>query len=130
MSRDAARVKSIFLAAVERYPADQWPAYLDGACDGDVELRSRVEELLAVHRGRRTLPPPEPSPPFEAAGRPAEGPEDSVGPYRLREILGEGGMGVVYVAEQTDPVRRKVALKVVKPGMDSKQVVARFEAEP
>jgi serine/threonine protein kinase len=130
MARDAARIKSIFLAAVERHPADQWPAYLDGACGGDAELRGRVEELLLVHHSQRTLPPPEPTSPCEAAGQPAaEGPGDSVGPFRLRELLGEGGMGVVYVAEQTEPVRRKVALKVIKPGMDTRQVIARFEAE-
>ena len=60
---------------------------------------------------------------------PTERPGATIGPYKLRELIGEGGMGVVYVAEQTQPVRRKVALKVIKPGMDTKQVVARFEAE-
>jgi serine/threonine-protein kinase len=61
--------------------------------------------------------------------QPVEGPGTSIGPYKLREQIGEGGMGVVYVAEQTQPVRRKVALKIIKPGMDTKQVIARFEAE-
>ena len=60
---------------------------------------------------------------------PTEGPGTVIGPYKLLEQIGEGGMGVVYVAEQTQPVRRKVALKIIKPGMDTKQVIARFEAE-
>src|SRR5207247_9797339 len=58
----------------------------------------------------------------------SEGPGTVVGPYKLLEQIGEGGMGVVFMAEQTHPVRRKVALKLIKPGMDSKQVIARFEA--
>ena len=58
-----------------------------------------------------------------------EGPGSVIGPYRLLQRIGEGGMGVVYLAEQTIPIRRKVALKIIKPGMDSRQVIARFEAE-
>jgi serine/threonine protein kinase/tetratricopeptide (TPR) repeat protein len=130
MVHDAARVKSIFLAAVERYSAGQWPAYLDGACGEDAELRERVECLLGAHGGQKSLHLPAPSLPDETAARPAvERPGEMVGPYKLTEQLGEGGMGVVYVAEQTRPVRRKVALKIIKPGMDTKQVIARFEAE-
>jgi serine/threonine protein kinase/tetratricopeptide (TPR) repeat protein len=130
MVRDAARVKSIFLAAVERYPAEQWPAYLDGACGEDAELRERVEQLLGAHGGQKHIDFPAPPRPGETVARPAvERPGDRVNPYKLMEQIGEGGMGVVYVAEQTQPVRRKVALKVIKPGMDSRQVVARFEAE-
>src|SRR5262249_21362235 len=60
----------------------------------------------------------------------AEGPGTRVGPYKLLQQIGEGGMGVVYMAEQEQPVRRKVALKIIKPGMDSHQVAARFEPEP
>src|SRR5262249_3304339 len=63
------------------------------------------------------------------AARSAEGPGTVIGPYKLLEAIGEGGMGTVYVAEQTLPVRRRVALKLIKPGMDTRQVVARFEAE-
>src|SRR5207247_8302740 len=59
----------------------------------------------------------------------AERPGSTIGPYKLLQQIGEGGMGVVYMAEQTEPVRRKVALKIIKPGMDSAQVIARFEAE-
>jgi serine/threonine protein kinase/tetratricopeptide (TPR) repeat protein len=130
MVSDAVRVKAIFLAAVERYPADQWPAYLDGACGEDAELRERVERLLGAHGGQKSLHIPAPSQPGEAAERPAvERPGEMVGPYKLLEEIGEGGMGTVFLAEQARPVRREVALKVIKVGMDTRQVVARFEAE-
>jgi serine/threonine protein kinase len=130
MVRDAARVKSIFLAAVERYPAEQWPVYLDGACGEDNELRDRVRRLLDAHGDQKSLHIPSPSEPDMTVDRPTvERPGDAIGPYKLMEQIGEGGMGVVYVAEQNEPVRRRVALKVIKPGMDSRQVVARFEAE-
>ena len=62
-------------------------------------------------------------------GRFAEGPGTVIGPYKLLQQIGEGGMGLVYMAEQTEPVRRRVALKIIKPGMDTRQVIARFEAE-
>ena len=82
--------------------------------------------------GRRLPRDPRPAPTADApADEPARSrsPARSIGPYKLLEQIGEGGMGVVYMAEQTQPVRRKVALKVIKPGMDTKQVIARFEAE-
>jgi serine/threonine-protein kinase len=130
MVSDAAKAKSIFLAAIERYPAEQWPAYLDGSCGGDSELRDRVQRLLEAHGDQKSLHIPSPSRAEVTVDRPnAEHPDDAIGPYELREQIGEGGMGVVYVAEQTQPVRRRVALKIIKPGMDSRQVVARFEAE-
>ncbi|MFO0909384.1 MAG: serine/threonine-protein kinase, partial [Isosphaeraceae bacterium] len=130
MVPDAARVKSIFLAAVERHPAELWSAYLDGACGHDAELRERVERLLAAHREQPSLHvPPAPRPDETAIRTGGERPGDSVGPYRLLEQIGEGGMGTVYMAEQVEPVRRRVALKIIKPGMDTKQVVARFELE-
>src|SRR5437016_2021050 len=112
------QVKAIFLAALEERPPDQWPAYLDAACAEDAALRQRVEALLRAHQ--------------EAAGvgEPARpGGARVIGPYKLLQEIGAGGMGTVFMAEQTHPMQRKVALKVVKPGMDSAQVVARFEAE-
>jgi serine/threonine protein kinase/Flp pilus assembly protein TadD len=130
MVNDTGRVKSIFLAALERYPAEQWPAYLDGACGEDSDLRDRVQRLLEAHGDQKSLHIPTPSQGELTVDRPAvERPGDAIGPYKLMEQIGEGGMGIVYVAEQNQPVRRRVALKVVKPGMDSRQVVARFEAE-
>jgi WD40 repeat protein/serine/threonine protein kinase len=122
--------RSIFLAVLEIEDRAARSAYLDRACAGDPALRSQVERLLQAHQ--------EPGPFME---RPApalvttvdepltERPGTVIGPYKLREQLGEGGMGLVFVAEQQQPVRRKVALKVIKPGMDSQQVIARFEAE-
>src|SRR5262249_42429836 len=123
-------------------PAEDRPAFLDGACAGDPELRRRLDQLLLAHDCPDSLPttPPEPgmtrdpavlenvgSAPGEAAA--AEGPGARVGPDKLVEPMGEGGMGSVWLAQQTEPVRRLVALKLIKPGMDSGQVIARFEAE-
>ncbi|WP_165067749.1 protein kinase domain-containing protein [Paludisphaera rhizosphaerae] len=104
-------------------------AYLADACAGDAALRRRVGRLLRVHEQDGSfLAEPVCAARLErsAAG---EGPGDLIGPYRLVEPIGEGGMGVVYSAEQSDPIRRLVALKVVKPGMDTRQVIARFEIE-
>jgi serine/threonine-protein kinase len=132
MITDAEKVRSIFLAAIEKYSSEQWPVYLDGACGADRELRIRVEQLLKAHDDLGSIhihihPTPDPDATLDRP--PAEGPGSVIGPYKLREQIGEGGMGVVYVAEQTQPVRRKVALKIIKPGMDTRQVIARFEAE-
>src|SRR5947209_1529811 len=129
MVHDVARVKSIFLAAVERFAAEQWPAYLDEACGEDAALRERVEELLGAHGGQKSLDVPAPSQPGATLDHPSERVGTMVGRYKLLEQVGEGGMGVVFVAEQTEPIRRRVALKVIKPGMDTRQVIARFEAE-
>src|SRR4051812_21321803 len=108
---------------------DARAAYLDQVCSGQPALRGRVEELLrACEREDSFLEAPA-CPLTEALHTAAERPGMSIGPYKLMEQIGEGGMGVVYVAEQIVPVRRRVALKVIKPGMDSRQVVARFEAE-
>src|SRR5205085_4326798 len=86
--------------------------------------------LVAAHfRAGAFLDDPAPELAATVDQAPAEGPGSVVGPYRLMEEIGEGGMGVVYVAEQTHPVRRRVALKLIKPGMDTREVVARFEVE-
>src|SRR5262249_55612357 len=131
-------------AAREKADPAERAAYLDEACAGDPDLRRRVEALLKAHpaRGDVLEPPaagatadhPSADPPRPTADQPktrplTEGPGTKIGPYKLLQPIGEGGMGVVFMAEQERPVRRRVALKVIKPGMDSAQVVARFEAE-
>ena len=106
-------------------------AYLDQICAGDQALRERVEALLEVHEQEQQFlksTPDEPAPTVDQSPL-TERPGSTIGRYRLMEQVGEGGMGVVFVAEQERPVRRKVALKIIKPGMDTKEVVARFEAE-
>jgi tRNA A-37 threonylcarbamoyl transferase component Bud32 len=139
--------RDIVVAALERDDPTERDAYLAQACGGDADLRLRVEHLLRLHADAggfleqpavapgETLDPPgepkqvdlertrdEPSPHGEGLGA-------SIGPYKLIQKLGEGGMGVVWVAEQHEPVKRRVALKVIKPGMDSARVLRRFEAE-
>jgi serine/threonine protein kinase/Flp pilus assembly protein TadD len=123
--------RDIFMVALEREaPADR-RTYVAEACQGDEGLRQGVEALLAAHeRAGSFLASPAVGAPALVDGPPVrEGPGTVIGPYKLLEQIGEGGFGVVYMAEQHQPVRRKVALKVVKPGMDTRQVVARFEVE-
>ncbi len=123
--------EQIFVEAVERQsPADRI-AYLDRACEGDPELRARIEDLIRAHEQAGTFLDGPLFDPRAMVDHPTtvEGPGMRIGPYTLLEAIGEGGMGTVFMAEQTQPVRRKVALKIIKPGMDTKQVVARFEAE-
>src|SRR5262245_27706156 len=124
--------RSIFFEAVENHPPEGWNEFLDSASGGDVHLYRRATRLLDVH-GRLhgfMARPAARTPPPRMAGEPAgDHAGQTIGRYRLLEQIGEGGMGVVYVAEQTRPVRRRVALKIIKPGMDSRQVIARFEAE-
>jgi non-specific serine/threonine protein kinase/serine/threonine-protein kinase len=124
-------IDEIYFAAVECEDPAARAAYLAEACGTDTELRRQVERLLEARAERGSfLEAPALGPTIEhGAGPIAEGPGTVIGPYKLREQIGEGGMGVVYVAEQHQPVRRKVALKIIKPGMDTKQVIARFEAE-
>jgi WD40 repeat protein/serine/threonine protein kinase len=127
-------IESVFAAALEFASPDERAAYLGQVCAGDLSLRERVEALLRAHdRSNHFLD--------RSAARPAalqeigddvafyECPGTCVGPYKLLEQIGEGGFGVVFMSEQQQPVRRQVALKVIRPGMDTKQVVARFEAE-
>jgi serine/threonine protein kinase/WD40 repeat protein len=121
--------RSIFLAAVGRAP-DEWPALLDGACAGNTELRARVDRLLHAHQALGSIHAGAANAPALTTDEPCgECPGTLIGPYKLLEKIGEGGFGVVFMAGQSQPVRRKVALKVLKPGMDTRQVVARFEAE-
>jgi serine/threonine protein kinase len=120
----------IFEVAV-RLPADQRAAYLDQACGDNPALRHEVESLLQAHDAPGSLLAGVSAGPGRTVDdQPlAEGPGTRIGPYKLLQQIGEGGMGVVYMAEQEHPVRRRVAFKIIKPGMDSKQVIARFEAE-
>jgi WD40 repeat protein/serine/threonine protein kinase len=121
---------SIFLEALQKpAPADR-AAYLDEACAGDAELRRSVEMLLKAHAKAGDFLSKTPADVGPTIDHPlAERPGTVIGPYKLLQQIGEGGMGTVFMAEQTHPVHRKVALKVIKPGMDSRQVIARFEAE-
>src|SRR6516164_2489283 len=123
------QARSVFLAALER-PPDQWPEFLDKVCGANAELRARIEQLLHAHQAMGSIHGGErASPAATIDDRITERPGAVIGRYKLMEQIGEGGMGLVFVAEQQEPVRRKVALKVIKPGMDTRQVIARFEAE-
>jgi eukaryotic-like serine/threonine-protein kinase len=134
MSLPESREDWIVRETRKRPPAER-AAFLDGACAGDLTLRERLERLLAAPEQPETLLATQaeatrPTMKVAFADEPAdEAVGQSIGRYKVLEKIGEGGCGVVYVAEQTEPVRRRVALKVIKLGMDTKQVVARFEAE-
>ncbi len=130
MSATSPDVKSIFGRALEiESPADR-SAFLNEACAADPSLRAEVEDLLHAMAGAGDfMRRPAAATPTTPHAPILEGPGSRIGPYKLLQQIGEGGMGVVYMAEQEHPVRRKVALKIIKPGMDSAQVVARFEAE-
>jgi serine/threonine protein kinase len=136
-------LESIFAQALETTDPAERRAYLDRVCGTDADLRQRVERLLQAHDNAGHPPsapgdidpdatagtPIEPSGPMPEARPSGEGPGARIGPYKLLQEIGQGGMGAVYMAEQDKPVRRRVALKIIKPGMDTRQVVARFEAE-
>jgi eukaryotic-like serine/threonine-protein kinase len=130
MSADFDKLRDIFLAALDQAP-EQRDAYLDQTCAGDEELRRNVAVMLkaqAVGEGPldRAAVRDEQTGAYEQV---SETPGAVIGSYKLLEQIGEGGFGVVYMAAQTAPIRRKVALKLIKPGMDTRQVIARFEAE-
>ncbi len=116
----------IFGDAIE-LPVEERAAFLDRECAGDLALRARVSSLLAAHEAAEDFLQRTPAerPPALAEEKPG----DVIGHYTLLRKIGEGGCGVVYLAEQSEPVRRRVALKVIKLGMDTRQVIARFEAE-
>jgi eukaryotic-like serine/threonine-protein kinase len=129
---DPARAEAVFTAAVAKATPGERAAYLDGACHDNPGLRARVEALLRSHEQAGSflgLPTGEAAATLEQIPFVAERPGGVIGRYKLLQVIGEGGFGVVYMAEQESPVRRKVALKVIKLGMDTGQVVARFEAE-
>ena len=125
-NRDKA-AKEIFASALELEDADRRAGYLIEACGADPDLRREVESLLKAYRKAGAfLQPKQDLPAAEAV---SEGPGTVIGHYRLVRQIGEGGFGIVYEAEQLEPVQRQVALKVIKLGMDTKEVIARFEAE-
>jgi WD40 repeat protein/serine/threonine protein kinase len=122
--------EAIFKAARQAPAGDARRAYLDQACGEDRALRDRVLALLRVDEDEGSFLVAPAFDPAATTDRPGEDSSGTViGPYRLMEQIGEGGFGLVFVAEQAEPVRRRVALKVIKPGMDTREVVARFEAE-
>src|SRR5271157_1711848 len=127
--------ETLFAAALQCATPAGRAAYLEGACAGQPELRRRLDELLAAHEqgGDRLQPDTVPAAKAQSTLRldlpPEEPPGARIGRYKLLQKIGEGGCGVVYMAEQEQPVRRRVALKVIRPGMDTNDVIARFEAE-
>jgi eukaryotic-like serine/threonine-protein kinase len=128
MASSDVRLKNLFNEAAQLPPSGR-EAFLWSRCAGDPQRRERLEALLAAHdkAGDYLAQPTVGS--LTERGLGAEAPGTNVGPYTLLELIGEGGFGFVYLAEQQHPIRRQVALKVIKPGMDSRQVIARFEQE-
>src|SRR5262249_930429 len=114
---------------LERNSAEELQRHLHEACGSDPEVRARVEALLRAHRevGNFLGGPPATNPTVDEPMTEKQG--TVIGPYKLIEPIGEGAMGTAWMAQQTEPVKRLVAVKLIKAGMDSKQVIARFEAE-
>jgi serine/threonine protein kinase len=128
--------RDIFIVALQKEDPAQRRAYLDEVCAHRPELRKQVENLLQLHQGagsflEKPVAESAATGPFQDAAVRAshETPGAVIGPYKLIEQIGEGGMGAVWMAQQTEPVKRPVAVKLIKAGMDSRQVIARFEAE-
>src|SRR5262245_45200640 len=135
--------ENVFFAALAKADPAERAAYLNEACGTDVDLRRQVDRLLAAHPQVGSFlkddgaSHPSPRKEVEPAGAVGATVDELIretagtiiGPYRLLEQIGEGGMGTVWMAEQKDPIQRRVAVKVIKSGMDSRQVLARFEAE-
>ena len=122
-------IETVFLSALEKGSAEERAAYLDRACQGDPQLRQEVDRLLNAHPqvGSFLQSPLLAGTAENLPNR--EGPGAIIGPYKLLQKIGEGGMGTVYMAQQEEPIRRLVAVKIIKPGLDSAEVLARFEAE-
>ena len=135
MNARSHREEELFEEALSKRSDVERAAFLDGACRDDPQLRARMEALLEGHlKAEGFLENPPVHTTGEAGGATVvvpvtEKPGDRIGRYKLLQQIGEGGCGVVYMAEQEEPVRRRVALKVIKLGMDTKNVIARFEAE-
>jgi tetratricopeptide (TPR) repeat protein len=135
MADQPSRENQIFNTALRFATRGERSAYLEGACAGDAALLQRVEALLQAHEHAGKFLTPDVTikstelPDLPSVEPLTEKPGDRIGRYKLLQEIGEGGCGTVYMAEQEEPVRRRVALKVIKLGMDTKQVIARFEAE-
>jgi eukaryotic-like serine/threonine-protein kinase len=143
MPLDLEKARELFLHAVGHLPPERWEDYVAERCGGDADLKRQVSHLLQVHREAGSfLESPAVAlgdmgddqtsaelPTGEARGSPVAQTGSIIGPYKLLQPIGEGDMGTVYIAEQTQPVRRTVALKLIKAGMDSRQILARFGAE-
>src|SRR5437867_10989006 len=125
--------ETIFNAAKRLLDPQQRAIYLKWTCGSNAALRERIERLLNAEKEADQFLADNPVKlefmPPQTVGRTEEGPGTMIGVYKLLQKIGEGGCGVVYMAEQEEPIRRRVALKVIKLGMDTKQVIARFEAE-
>src|SRR5262245_7693999 len=124
---DFQRVENVFQAAAE-LPFAERAAVLERECGGDPDLRRQVEALLLAHDDSGELPAAERAP-FGAYAPAIEPGQVLTGRYKLREKLGQGGMGAVFVADQTEPVQRRVALKIIRAGLDTRHLLARFEQE-
>ena len=133
--KPTSREQAVFTEALRRATPEARAVYLDGACGTDAALRGRVDALLRASESAGDFLEQPPTGLAASDGSTliltglSEKPGDKIGHYKLLQQIGEGGCGVVYMAEQEEPVRRRVALKVIKLGMDTKSVIARFEAE-
>ena len=130
MVNEGTNEEAIFDAAIQLKKGPEREAYLAQACGEDSKLRADVEALLQAHEAKSLIDEPIFDIDVTLDASPSiEGPGTKIGRYELLELIGEGGMGLVYLAGQKTPVKRQVALKIIKPGMDSRQIIARFEAE-
>src|SRR3954471_10601999 len=130
--RNPSPLESIFFAALEKRGTADRLVFLEQACAGSYELRAKVDRMLEVEADLGTfleVPAAVSIAPLRNESPIPEKPGTIVGPYKILQQIGEGGMGVLFMAEQLHPIRRTVALKIIKPGMDTRQVIARFEAE-
>jgi tetratricopeptide (TPR) repeat protein/serine/threonine protein kinase len=130
-SNQKKKIEAIYYTALEKKSPEEQRAYLEEVCGENKELLGKVEALLKAHEkaeGFLEVPILETGVTLDESPL-TEGPGTKIGRYKLLELIGEGGFGVVYMAEQEEPIRRRVALKIIKLGMDTKRVIARFEAE-